>query len=132
MVTRIEAYSYELTPESSAPGSGWLLRLLLDDHELGRRVFPPLATIADEQLARVAAHDDALALVTSWLASIRKRPPTMRPRPADESGMYLMMPDDELLCTVLSTDKGQPFIVEWPKDSKLDSPAKNELPASKS
>jgi hypothetical protein len=118
MVTRIEAYSYELTPESSAQGSGWLLRLLVDGHELGRRVFPPVSNINDKQLATAAAHDDALARVTAWLASIRRRPPNMRPRPADESGMYLVMPDDELLCTVLPTDKDQPVIVEWPRDAK--------------
>ena len=117
MVTRIEAYSYELTPEASAQGSGWLLRLLVDGHELGRRVFPPVSNIEDKQLATAAAHDDALARVTVWLASIRQRPPSMRPRPADESGMYLMMPDDELLCPVLPKDKEQRVIAEWPRNA---------------
>jgi len=117
MVTRIGAYSYELTSVPTAQGSGWLLRLLADGHELGRRVFPPVSTIKDEQLATAAAHDDALARVTAWLTSIQQRPPTMRPRPADEGGMYLMMPDDELLCSVLPANKDQPFIIDWPRDA---------------
>jgi hypothetical protein len=108
MVTRIEAYSYELTSASTAQGSGWLLRLLVDGHELGRRVFPPVSNIQDQQLATTAAHDDALVRVQAWLTSVQQRPPNMRPRPADEGGMYLMMPDDELLCSVLPADKDQP------------------------
>ncbi|QBE64907.1 hypothetical protein [Pseudoduganella lutea] len=118
MGTRIENYDYELTPQSSALGSGWLLRLLADGQELGRRVFPPVSSIKDKQLAAAAAYDDALDRATIWLASIEQRPPNMRPRPADESGMYLVMPDDELLCTELPTDKEQPVIVEWPRDDK--------------
>lgn len=118
MVPRIEAYSYELTPESSEKGSGWLLRLLMDGHELGRRLFPPVADIQDKQLASAAAHDEALSRVTAWLASVRQRPPGMRPRPADESGMYLMMPDDELLSAPLPTGKVTPVIVEWPGEAK--------------
>lgn len=117
MVTRIEAYSYELTPESSEQGNGWLLRLLMDGHELGRRVFPFASDIKDNQLASAAAHDEALARVTAWLASVRQRPPSMRPRPADEGGMYLLMPDDELLSAALPTGKVTPVIVEWPKDA---------------
>lgn len=42
----------------------------------------------------------------------------MRPRPADESGMYLLMPDDELLCRQLPTGKYLLGIVEWPRDEK--------------
>jgi hypothetical protein len=44
-----------------------------------------------------AAHSDAFAAVTAWLASIKERDPCYRPRPANESGIYLLMPDDWLL-----------------------------------
>jgi len=116
MVPHIKNYDYELTPQSSALGGGWLLRLLADGRELGRRVFPPVSSIKDKRLAAAAAHDDALARVTTWLASIEQRPPSMRPRPADESGMYLLMPDDELLRPEIPKDREQPVIVEWPRD----------------
>ena len=121
MVTRVENYDYELTPQSSAHGGGWMLRLLADGQELGRRAFPAVSSITDKQLAAAAAHDDALARVMTWLASIEQRPPHMRPRPADESGMYLLMPDDELLCTELPTNQEQPVIVEWPSDDKAET-----------
>ncbi|MBD4029169.1 hypothetical protein GUH82_00110, partial [Xanthomonas citri pv. citri] len=92
MVTHFRNYSYELTPHPVDQGGGWLLRLLADGRELGQRVFPPVAGIEDAQLAAATAHDEALAAVTAWLASVEARPASQRPRPADEGGMYLMMP----------------------------------------
>lgn len=92
-------YSYELLPNPADNGSGWLLRLLFKGRELGQRVFPPSDDIEDSQLASDAAHDEALSAVTAWLASIDDRAPCYRPRPADDGGMYLLMPDDWLLST---------------------------------
>jgi hypothetical protein len=99
--TLIETYSYDLLAQPAALGGGWLLRLSRNGFELGRRVFPPVTGIKDERQAAAAAHHDALARATTWLASIEARPPSMRPRPAGESGLYLLMPDDELLCPEL-------------------------------
>ena len=118
-MTPIENYKYELTSQASVLGGGWVLRLLVDGQELGRRVFPPVSSIKDKQLAAAVAHDDALARVTTWLASLERRPADMLPRPADESGMYLLMPDDELLCMEMAADKEQPVIAEWPRDDKV-------------
>ncbi|KWO68601.1 hypothetical protein [Burkholderia territorii] len=83
MAESTENYGYELLPRPAEQGGGWLLRLLLNGRELGRRVFPPVAGIDDEQLAVAAAHNDALARVTAWLSSIEARPPSMRPKLAD-------------------------------------------------
>ncbi|MDM5182001.1 hypothetical protein PO883_33035 [Massilia sp. DJPM01] len=116
MVTRIETYGYELTPQPAALGGGWLLRLLADGQELGRRAFPPVSGIEDKQLAAATAHDDALARVTTWLASIEARPPSMRP--GRWGGMYLLIPDDELLSSELPAGRPQPVTVEWPKGDK--------------
>lgn len=97
MVTYVQEYGYELTPCPADQGGGWLLRLLADGRELGRRVFLPAAGIEDAQLAAATAHDEAWAAVTAWLASVDERGPSQRPRPADAGGLYLMMPDDWLL-----------------------------------
>jgi hypothetical protein len=97
MVKHFKNYSYELTPQPSELGGGWLLRMLADNEELGRRIFPPVVDIKDAKSAATLAHDDALARVMAWLASIETRDPCYRPRPADNGGMYLLMPDDELL-----------------------------------
>ncbi|MCO8590375.1 hypothetical protein [Burkholderia multivorans] len=116
MLESTENYGYELIARPAQQGGGWLLRLLLNGRELGRRVFPPVAGIDDEQLAVAAAHDDALARVTAWLSSIEARPSSMRPKPADESGTYLLMPDDELLCPQHAVRKRGSIVVEWPDE----------------
>lgn len=118
-MTPIENYKYELTSQASVLGGGWVLRLLVDGQELGRRVFPPVSSIKDQELAAAAAHDEALARVTTWLASLERCPANMRPRPADESGMFLLMPDDELLCMEMPLENEQPVIVEWPRDKMV-------------
>ena len=91
-------YSYELLPNPTNNGGGWLLRLLFDGQELGQRLFPTSDNIEDKQLASDTAHDEALSAVTTWLTSVYDRNPSERPRPAlDESGIYLLYPDDWLL-----------------------------------
>jgi hypothetical protein len=95
LMMRFENYSYELTPYPAELGGGWLLRLLADGREFGRRVFVPTAGIQDDELAASAARDDAPARASAWLVSIASRPVSQRPRPADGGGMYLLMPDDE-------------------------------------
>jgi hypothetical protein len=112
MVRRFKDYGYKLTPQPSELGGGWLLRLLADDEELGRRIFPPVAGIEETHLAATAAHDDALLRATVWLTSIEARHPDHRPRPADDGGMYLLMPDDELLVPQLPTGRPVPIILK--------------------
>jgi hypothetical protein len=114
MMTRFQDYSYELTPYPAELGGGWLLRLLADGLELGRRVFAPTADIEDEGLAASAARDDASARASAWLVSIASRPTGQRPRPADGGGMYLLMPDDELLSPKPPVGKPEPIVAEWP------------------
>lgn len=113
-MTRFENYSYELNPYPAELGGGWLLRLLADGRELGRRVFFPAAGIKDDGSAASAAHDDASARASAWLVSIASRPVSQRPRPADGGGMYLLMPDDELLRPERPAGKPEPIVVEWP------------------
>ncbi|WP_454854037.1 hypothetical protein [Rhizobium binxianense] len=121
MGTYLQEYSYELVPHSPAQGGGWLLRLLADGRELGERVFPPAPGIENTRLANAAAHDEALAAVTAWLASIKARDPSQRPRPADDGGMYLLAPDDWLLMPAQPERRPAPVVLDWVPEGSGDA-----------
>jgi hypothetical protein len=61
-------YSYEITPRPAELGSGWRLRLLEGNREVGGGVFPPVtADFEDPKEALQAAFDDAEAEAYEWL-----------------------------------------------------------------
>lgn len=58
------------------------------------------------------------------------RPACYRPRPADDGGFYLLMPDDKHLLPPLPEGKPAPVIVEWEPDEAAKaamSPSPEEI-----
>ncbi|GJA21346.1 hypothetical protein [Aeromonas caviae] len=51
-----------------------------------------------------------------------ERPDPYRARPADDGGMYLLMPRDEYLLPPLP-DKPERVVIAWPEDGEKSEPS---------
>lgn len=60
-------YTYEIKPRPVELGSGWRLRLLENDKEVGGGIFPPPSEITDSADALQAAFEDAEQTAYDWL-----------------------------------------------------------------
>jgi len=106
-------YSFEIDPRPAELGGGYRLRLLIDGQEEGGGVFP---ANPDADPEGRMAHADALQEGEDWLASIDRRAPEYRPRPAEDGGAYRLMPDDRLLYPHASQGEPSPVVLDWTPD----------------
>lgn len=106
-------HSYEIDPRPAELGGGYRVRLLIDGREEGGGVFP---ADADADPEGRMAHADALQEGEDWLASIDRRAPEYRPRPAEDGGAYRLMPDDRLLYPHASQGEPSPVVLDWTPD----------------